>query len=177
MRGLFITLEGGDGAGKSTQIRNIERFFEEKGLVVTHTREPGGPPIAEKLRETFSQEKTPLLWQYLEGSLNNINSTALSKACLKGESETLNLVNSIMHCLAILVNNLAVSFFANSIVLHEFGFDEWMFEYFKKYLVTYCSEEISKRVKLSKCERELEFFGGYNVALYEQFYRQGGMIL
>ena len=50
MRGLFITLEGGDGAGKSTQIRNIERFFEEKGLVVTHTREPGGPPIAEKLR-------------------------------------------------------------------------------------------------------------------------------
>ena len=50
MRGLFITLEGGDGAGKSTQIRNIERFFEEKDLVVTHTREPGGPPIAEKLR-------------------------------------------------------------------------------------------------------------------------------
>ena len=50
MRGLFITLEGGDGAGKSTQIRNIERFFEEKGLVVVHTREPGGTPISEKLR-------------------------------------------------------------------------------------------------------------------------------
>jgi len=51
MRGLFITLEGGDGAGKSTQIRNIERFFEEKGLVVVHTREPGGTPISEKLRD------------------------------------------------------------------------------------------------------------------------------
>lgn len=51
MRGLFITLEGGDGAGKSTQIRNIEEFFINKGLTVTHTREPGGPPIAEKLRE------------------------------------------------------------------------------------------------------------------------------
>ena len=50
MRGLFITLEGGDGAGKSTQIRNIERFFDEKGLVVVHTREPGGTPISEKLR-------------------------------------------------------------------------------------------------------------------------------
>ncbi len=50
MRGLFITLEGGDGAGKSTQIRNIEKFFAEKGMTVTHTREPGGPPIAEKLR-------------------------------------------------------------------------------------------------------------------------------
>ena len=51
MRGLFITLEGGDGAGKSTQIRNIERFFDEKGLVVVHTREPGGTPISEKLRD------------------------------------------------------------------------------------------------------------------------------
>ena len=51
MRGLFITLEGGDGAGKSTQIRNIEKYFIDKGLTVTHTREPGGPPIAEKLRQ------------------------------------------------------------------------------------------------------------------------------
>ena len=51
MRGLFITLEGGGGAGKSTQIRNIERFFDEKGLVVVHTREPGGTPISEKLRD------------------------------------------------------------------------------------------------------------------------------
>ena len=51
MKGLFITLEGGDGAGKSTQIRNIERFFDEKGLVVVHTREPGGTAIGEKLRD------------------------------------------------------------------------------------------------------------------------------
>lgn len=53
MRGLFITLEGGDGAGKSTQIDNITRFFEKKGLVVLHTREPGGTSIGEKLREVL----------------------------------------------------------------------------------------------------------------------------
>ena len=51
MRGLFITLEGGDGAGKSTQIRYIESFFDKKGLVVVHTREPGGTAISEKLRD------------------------------------------------------------------------------------------------------------------------------
>lgn len=51
MRGLFITIEGGDGAGKSTQIRNIEGFFAKKGLVVVHTREPGGTEISEKLRD------------------------------------------------------------------------------------------------------------------------------
>lgn len=51
MRGIFITLEGGDGAGKSTQIDNITRFFEERNLVVVHTREPGGTSISEKLRD------------------------------------------------------------------------------------------------------------------------------
>lgn len=51
MRGLFITLEGGDGAGKSTQIENIGSFFEKKGLVVVHSREPGGTRIGEKLRD------------------------------------------------------------------------------------------------------------------------------
>ena len=51
MKGLFITLEGGDGSGKSTQIRNIENYFTEKGFRVLHTREPGGPPISEKLRD------------------------------------------------------------------------------------------------------------------------------
>jgi dTMP kinase len=50
-RGLFITLEGGDGAGKTTQIDNIERFFDKKGLVVVRTREPGGTAIGEKLRD------------------------------------------------------------------------------------------------------------------------------
>ena len=51
MKGLFITLEGGDGAGKSTQIRYIESFFAKKGLVVVHTREPGGTAISEMLRD------------------------------------------------------------------------------------------------------------------------------
>lgn len=49
--GLFITLEGGDGAGKTTQIGSIARFFEQKDLVVVQTREPGGTSISEKLRD------------------------------------------------------------------------------------------------------------------------------
>ncbi|NLY86965.1 MAG: dTMP kinase [Clostridiales bacterium] len=50
MGGLFITLEGGDGAGKSTQIEYIEKFFKEKNCVVVCTREPGGTRISEMLR-------------------------------------------------------------------------------------------------------------------------------
>lgn len=50
MRGRFITLEGIDGAGKSTHLRWIVRFLEGRRIRVTVTREPGGTPFGEALR-------------------------------------------------------------------------------------------------------------------------------
>ena len=49
-QGLFISFEGIDGAGKSTHIDAVRRAFEEVGRRVTLTREPGGTPLAEQLR-------------------------------------------------------------------------------------------------------------------------------
>ena len=49
-KGLFISIEGPDGSGKSTQIENIKRFFAEKNMEIVFTREPGGTPIAEQIR-------------------------------------------------------------------------------------------------------------------------------
>ena len=51
MRGRFITFEGGEGAGKSTMIRRSRVWFEEQGIKVLQTREPGGTELAEKIRE------------------------------------------------------------------------------------------------------------------------------
>ncbi|WP_417071204.1 dTMP kinase [Niveibacterium terrae] len=51
MNARFITFEGIDGAGKSTQIAALVAFLREKGLAVEQTREPGGTPLAESLRE------------------------------------------------------------------------------------------------------------------------------
>lgn len=48
--GLFISFEGIDGAGKSTHIARLADTFRAQGRVVTLTREPGGTPLAEKLR-------------------------------------------------------------------------------------------------------------------------------
>lgn len=51
MRGRFITFEGGEGAGKSTQVRALVATLRARGLEVVATREPGGSPGAEALRE------------------------------------------------------------------------------------------------------------------------------
>ena len=51
MKGLFISFEGGDGSGKTTQIMEIKQYFEKKGRKVILTREPGGTRIAEAIRE------------------------------------------------------------------------------------------------------------------------------
>ena len=48
--GLFISFEGIDGAGKSSHIEGLAQAFRDQGRVVTLTREPGGTPLAEKLR-------------------------------------------------------------------------------------------------------------------------------
>ena len=50
-RGFFITFEGGDGSGKSTQISILKESLIEKGYDVILTREPGGTDISEKIRE------------------------------------------------------------------------------------------------------------------------------
>ena len=53
MRGLFITFEGGEGAGKSTQIKRLAETLEARGLDVLVTREPGGSPGAEAVRHVL----------------------------------------------------------------------------------------------------------------------------
>jgi dTMP kinase len=52
-RGSFITLEGGEGVGKSTQVRHLLRNLQEAGIEAIGTREPGGSPGAEILRKVL----------------------------------------------------------------------------------------------------------------------------
>ena len=49
-RGRFLAVEGGDGAGKTTQIDLLEAWLTEQGLACDRTREPGGTPVGEKIR-------------------------------------------------------------------------------------------------------------------------------
>lgn len=57
---FFLSLEGIEGSGKSTQIKHIEKILADKGYRVLTLREPGGTVFGEKLREAILQSSTPL---------------------------------------------------------------------------------------------------------------------
>ncbi|WP_353238744.1 dTMP kinase [Limnohabitans sp.] len=64
-RGLFISFEGIDGAGKSTHIASVAELFRHAGRTVVLTREPGGTPLSEKLRELVLHEPMDALTEAL----------------------------------------------------------------------------------------------------------------
>ena len=64
-RGLFISFEGIDGAGKSTHIDRVAQLFREAGRAVVLSREPGGTPLSEKLRELVLHEPMDALTEAL----------------------------------------------------------------------------------------------------------------
>lgn len=66
---MFITIEGPDGAGKSTQVGFIKEFFQERGLNAYFTREPGGTRISEKLRDIVLDPSTPEMSERAEALL------------------------------------------------------------------------------------------------------------
>lgn len=63
--GLFISIEGIDGAGKSTHIERLAQLFRQKGRTVVVSREPGGTALAEKLRTLLLNERMDSLSEAL----------------------------------------------------------------------------------------------------------------
>jgi dTMP kinase len=68
-RGYFISIEGPDGAGKSTQIKNIIKYFSEKSIDIVFTREPGGTDIGEKIREIILDKENVAMCDMTEALL------------------------------------------------------------------------------------------------------------
>jgi dTMP kinase len=66
MKGRFITIEGGEGAGKSTMMERVAAWLEARGTTVVQTREPGGTELAEKLRDILLDTRNHALSETAE---------------------------------------------------------------------------------------------------------------
>lgn len=69
MSGLFITMEGTDGAGKTTQINMLKDYLDSKGYNVVCLREPGGTAIGEKIREIIIDKNNTEMYSMTEAML------------------------------------------------------------------------------------------------------------
>jgi dTMP kinase len=65
-RGKFITFEGGEGVGKSTNVAFVESYLQSKNISVVVTREPGGTKLAEKLRVLLLDKKSEAITEEAE---------------------------------------------------------------------------------------------------------------
>ncbi len=86
MRGQFITLEGSEGAGKSTNVDSVCATLDSAGIDYLRTREPGGTPMAEALRESmlykWEEQVDPLAELLLVFAARAQHLTNVIPACL-----------------------------------------------------------------------------------------------
>ncbi len=68
-KGLFISFEGPDGSGKSTQIEYLKQYFKTNGIDAVFTREPGGTAIGEKLRQIILDKENSEIGDMTEALL------------------------------------------------------------------------------------------------------------
>ncbi len=90
MRGKFLTIEGTEGVGKSTNIAFINDFLRSRGIDLLVTREPGGTPLAEELREILLKKRDEafdptaellVIFAARSQHLQNIILPALNRGC------------------------------------------------------------------------------------------------
>ena len=65
-RGKFITFEGGEGVGKTTNVAFVESYLQARNIPFVVTREPGGTPLAEKLRTLLLNKKSEAIAEEAE---------------------------------------------------------------------------------------------------------------
>lgn len=144
MSGLFITLEGTDGAGKSTQAEFLEKYLKNKGFEVVCVREPGGNLISEKIRNIIIDKENVKMSKMTETLLYAASRAQLVKEVIIPALT----VGNIVICERFLDSSLAYQGYARCI-------GEEIIESINQYAVDGLTPDITFFLKLSP-EESLE---------------------
>lgn len=156
-KGVFITFEGGDGTGKTTQIKMLNEYIKNKKIQTHLTREPGGCPISERIREIL-----------LTGEVDNLDE--LSEAFLFAASRHEHVRQVIKPTLEQGICVLSDRFYHSTYVFQSFagGLDFDFVEYITKKAIDGVEPDLTIFLDLdhkvgierSKGKSLLEFVGG-----------------
>lgn len=83
MKGKFVTFEGGEGVGKTTQLRLVRQYLEEKGVDAIFLREPGGNDISEKIRNIILDISNSAMTGMCEAMLYSAARAQLTEEVIK----------------------------------------------------------------------------------------------
>ncbi len=131
--------------------------------------------ILNALYDIYSKESTPMLYELTEGDKSKINTDNVFTALFRGEQTVKDLVDDVISKYAVLVNNLAVSHFAQKIYIHNYNLNEKQFDYVKREMIRLIGEDTADRVVLSGIEGKTNFIGGCALIIQDNFYIRGGM--
>jgi hypothetical protein len=130
------------------------------------------------ITEVYSKENTPVLFELTEGDKSKINTDNVFTAVTRGEEPVKNVVDDIIAKYSTFINNLAVSHFAQRIVLHNYKLNEKQFDYVKREMIRLLGntgEDIADKLVLSKIDGKNNFVGGCSLVIQDNFYVRGGM--
>ncbi|MCD7890362.1 MAG: MarR family winged helix-turn-helix transcriptional regulator [Ruminococcus sp.] len=131
--------------------------------------------ILNALYDIYSKENTPMLYKLTEGDKSKINTDNVFTALFRGEQTVKDLVDDVISKYAVLVNNLAVSHFAQKIYIHNYNLNEKQFDYVKREMIRLIGDDVADRVVLSGVEGKTNFVGGCALIIQDNFYVRGGM--
>lgn len=115
MKGIFVTLEGPDGSGKSTMVKLIGNYLKEKNIDCITTREPGGTLIGEKIRDiVLDPENTMLSYQ----------AEALLYAAARGQHVQEKIIPNLQSGKVVLCDRFLLSSLAYQGVGRDLGIEE-----------------------------------------------------
>lgn len=168
MNGLFITIEGNDGSGKTTIINGIKKMLNEKGIDYIQTREPGGSEIAEKIRQVILDK-------------NNDKMDARTEALLYAASRRQHIVEVVLPalkagklvlCDRFVDSSLAYKGYARGIGIDEvYKMNQFATEGLLPDLTIYLTVTPQVGIKRKSAQKELDRLERENLGFHEKVYQ------
>lgn len=131
--------------------------------------------IVEGIRESFSAENTPILYELAGGNFDVVTINMMEEAYVQGESAVVAWMDTRIELLAQLLYNMMLAQYANTVVLQNYHLVDTQVSKLRACIAELADEEMAERVRVSAIDEEHSFLAGCMYAAEIMFYSQGGL--